>query len=163
MGRESYYQTWHRYLRKPVEPLTRDEAKARDETGEGYVVVVGESDHPEGFIEIRDGFYGVSFLDHKQREYLMYTFEELQAGKLFLKEAIFREYEGGSDKPARASAYRFSPDGTVAIETGSLPFRQVTVSDGKVDVSRNWESTPRFGDYGRLVEKERLIVPVLRK
>jgi hypothetical protein len=100
--RVTYCGTWHRHLRKPVEPLTPDQAKARDEAKEGYVAVVGEVDRPECFIEIRDGFYGVSFLDGEQREYLLYSFEELESGKLFLKEAIFRDYAEGSVKPARA-------------------------------------------------------------
>lgn len=152
----TYFQTWHRHLREGVDALTQDEAKARDEAGYGYVAVIGNPEHPVSFIEIHDGFYGVSFLDADRREYLMYSFEELEPGKVFLREAIFREYEGDSAKAARASAYRFDPSGTMSIESGAQPFQQVTVKEREADISRNWERKPRFGEYADIVRKERL-------
>lgn len=151
-----YFEAWHRYLRQPVEPLTETQAKARADAGDGYVAVIGQAEHPECFIEVRGGFYGVSFLDSLNREYLMYSFEEIEPGKLFLKEAIFREYDGESPKPARASAYRFERNGSVSIETGANPFRQVVTRESETDVSGNWELKPSFGEYAGIIRKERL-------
>lgn len=65
-------------------------------------------------LEVNKGFYGVSFFDEKKREYLLYNFEEVE-GRLFLKEAIHRDYAGDSVKPSAATAYRFKIDGSVTI------------------------------------------------
>lgn len=152
----NYFQIWHRHLRQGVEALSPDQAKARHDSVDGYVAVIGTPKHPECFIEIREGFYGVSFLDSALREYLMYSFEELESGMLFLKEAIFREYDGDNTRPARASAYRFQPSGSVSVESGAHPFRQVSVKESTTNVRRNWERKPAFGQYADIVRKERL-------
>ncbi|MHB0972434.1 MAG: hypothetical protein ACYC7A_22385 [Thermoanaerobaculia bacterium] len=155
--RVNYFQIWHRQLRQAIEPLTPREAETRDKTGKPYVAVIGSEDHPDCFIEISRGFYGVSFLDPYRREYLMYSFEEIEPGKLFLREAIFREYDSDASKPLSASAYRFQPDGVVQVETGANPFNQAVRSSAIMDVSNNWEQKPSFGEYASIVQKERLL------
>lgn len=151
----SYYERWHRHAREPIGPLDVEAARALDAKQEPYVVVVNESGKPSCFIEVTAGdFYGVSFLDEGLREYLAYTFEEI-GGRLFLKEAVHREFEGDSGTPARGSVYRYTPDGLASMDEGEAPFRKATVKEKRVDVSRNWEDVPRFGEYAPLLRKER--------
>jgi hypothetical protein len=59
------------------------------------------------------------------------------------------------DTVATATIYRFSRDGRVQVEKGEKPFRKAAVSDGHADVSRNWEPKPEFGDYRRIIRRER--------
>ncbi len=151
----AYYEGWHRYAKEAVGPLSAEEAKRLETTGEPYTVVVGDPQQPHCFIEVSERCYGVSFLDDLKREHLMYTFEDTGDGKLFLKEALNRDFEGGTDEVARGTTYRFSADGRVQIEKAEKPFRQATVTETQADVSKNWEPKPNFGDYSRLIRKDR--------
>ncbi len=85
----------------------------------------------------------------------MYTFEDVGDGRVFLKEAVYREFEGDSDTVTKATIYRFSPEGRVQLERGEKPFPGNRWSDGQSDVSRNWEPKPIFGDYRRIIRKDR--------
>jgi hypothetical protein len=151
----AYYEGWFRHAKKAVGPLRTDEARRLDSAGEPYAVVIGDQDQPECFIEVSSGIFGVSFLDALKREHLMYTFEDSGDGRVFLKEAVYREFDADSDTLATATIYRFSPDGRVQVEKGEKPFRKAVMSEGQVDVSRNWELRPVFGDYSRIIRRER--------
>lgn len=154
-GRVSYSEGWHRYFKEVIHPISAEEAKRLEEAREPYAVIVGDPAHPYCFIEVSEDCFGVGFLDEKKREHLRYTFEDLGDGRVFLAEATHREYEGDSDEVAKATLYRFSQDGRVQIERGEKPFRQAMVTDSHTDVSQNWEPKPVFGDYGRLIRKDR--------
>jgi len=151
----SYYERWHRYAKEPVGLLTEEAARKLDAAAEPYTVVIGGPDRPYGFIEVSGDCYGVSFLDERGREYLMYTFEESGNGRVFLKEATHRDYEGDSDTVSKATIYRFWTDGRVMIERAEQPFKQTNVSESRTDVSRNWETKPTFGRYDQLLGKDR--------
>lgn len=151
----AYYERWHRYAKEAVGPLSIDEAKRLEAAGEPHTVIIGDPEHPRCFIEVSEGCYGVSFLDDRKREHLMYTFEDTGDGKLFLKEALNREFEGSTDEVARGTTYRFSADGRVQIEKAERPFKQATRTETQADVSKNWEPKPSFGEYSRLVRKDR--------
>jgi hypothetical protein len=153
--RVTYYERWHRHAKAAVGPLAVEEAKRLDAAGEPYAVVLSDQDRPVCFVEVSEDCYGVSFLDRLQREHLMYSFEDVGDGKLFLSEAVYREFEGDSDTVAKATIYRFSTDGRVQIEKGEKPFQQAAVTDGHTDVSRNWEPKPGFGDFTGLARKDR--------
>lgn len=154
-SRVTYYEGWYRHAKEAVGPLTVDEAKRLDSAGEPYAVVLGDPKQPHSFIEVSGGCYGVSFLDNLRREHLMYTFEDVGGGKLFLKEAVHRDFEADSDMVARATISRFSPDGRVQIEKGEKPFRQALMTERQTDVGRNWEPKPAFGLFDGLVRKDR--------
>jgi len=151
----SYCDRWHRYLKEIIHQIEVDEARALHDSGKPYTVILGESRSPFCFIEINLGCYGVSFLDEQKREYLMYTFEDTHDGRLFLKEAIWREFIGRSDEVKKGTAYHFSQEGTVSIEDVEHPFHQSTVREHSLDVSANWESRPEFGEYEALARKDR--------
>ena len=150
-----YYERWHRYAKEPVGPLTEGAARTLHADGEPYTVVVGDPVRPSCFVEVASDFYGVSFLDDHGREYLMYTFEEAEQERVFLKEATHREYAGDSSSVAKGTVYRFWPDGRVMIERSEPPFQRAQVSESHADVSRNWERKPEFGQYEQLISKDR--------
>lgn len=151
----TYWERWHRHAREPVVPLDSAQARRLDQEGNAYTVVLGEPQHPSCFIEVNRDCYGVSFLDDRKREHLMYTFEEVEPNKLFLKEAIYRDFDDSTDAILRGTVYRFSTNGHVSIERSEPPFHRATVTESQVEVSRNWEPKPVFGQYAGLVRKER--------
>ncbi len=151
----SYCEGWHRHFKEVIHPLSADDAKRLDQGRQPYAVIVGDPSQPYCFIEVSEGCFGVGFLDEKKREYLRYTFEEVGSEKVFLKEATSREYEGDSDEVVGGKVYRFSTDGAVSIERSEKPLTQATITDSRADVAKNWEPKPAFGDYARLIVKDR--------
>lgn len=151
----SYYERWHRYAKEAIGPLAEEAARRLHVADAPYVVVIGDPGRPYGFIEVCADCYGVSFLDERGREHLMYTFEDAGKGRVFLKEATYRDYEGESDAVSKAVIYRFWTNGRVMIERSERPFKQTSVSESRADVSRNWEMKPTFGEYGHLLRKDR--------
>ncbi len=155
ISKAAFFEAWHRQAKEPVGPLSEEEARQRDASGEPYVAVLVEAGRPSAFVEITGGeFYGVSFLDEDLREYLAYTFEVVDR-RLFLSEAVHREFDGQSQDVVRGAVHRFSPDGRASVEESGKPFPRATMKEHRVDVSGNWEEMPRFGDYARLLRKER--------
>lgn len=151
----TYWEGWHRYSKEPVGQLDKEQARRLDANGKPYTIVLGDPIDPQSFIEVNHNCYGVSFLDEQNREYLMYTFEEVETDRLFLMEIIHREFEGVTDNILRGVVYRFSTDGKVSIERSEAPFRRATITEDQVDVSKNWETKPIFGKYSALIRVER--------
>jgi len=151
----NFCERWFRQKKMIIGPMNIEKAKKLDQKGKPYTVIIGSSENPEFFIEVNKGFYGVSFLDDLKREYLLYNFEEITEGMLFLKEAIHREFDGKKDPVISGTVYRFSPDGTVKIEKSKAPFEKAEMFEKKTDVSKNWEKKPEFGKYENLIKKER--------
>ena len=154
----SYFERWHRHFGEAIGALTAEDARRRHAAGEPYIVVIGDPREPGCIIEINRTFYGVSFFDVRKREYLLYNFEQVDGERLFLKEAIHREYSSDEvSRPSAATAYRFKPDGSVTIESSSGAFNRAEVEQSQTDVSRNWEEAPEFGRYDGLIRKERTV------
>ena len=153
----NYCELWNRQHKEVIGPLTADSALERERNSQNYTVIIGNTRHPECFIEINPatGFFGVSFLDHRQREYLAYGFILQLNGLLFLSQATYQEFEDNEDRPLRGTAYFFDTDGRMRIERGEQPFSAGLVSEGRFDPTTHWEKRPLFGQYGDLIRKER--------
>ncbi len=135
--------------------MTEAVARSLDRAGSPYTVIIGKRESPFAFIERSSEFYGVNFLDERTRVYLTYSFEEVQPGRLFLKEAIFHEFADDQDEPSKSTAYWFHTDGQVVIETVEYPGRKASRVEKRVDVERNWSKKPEFGRYEELIKAER--------
>jgi hypothetical protein len=100
---------------------------------------------------------GVGFLDRLLRESLSYSFQKKDFGKLFLSMAVWREFEGESDKIFRGTTYIFDPTGRVSIRRENLsPEYVLEQSEFSADVTTNWDEFPAFGEYSSLIKVERL-------
>lgn len=136
--------------------MTDKEARERELTGLPFTIVVGELDKPCGFIERSPKCYGVNFLDMLARVYLIYTFEEIEPGRLFLKEAIFFQFSGVSDSPAQGTMYWFQHQGRVTIESVDYSTSKTQRLEKETELLGNWENKPEFGCYDRLLVVKRL-------
>lgn len=152
---QHYAKSWFRYERRPTELW--DEARAREAHAarKQYVVVVGPLDHPAAFLELNRDFVGVSFLDERLREYLGYSFQEKEPGRLFLSVATYREFVGDTDKVKEGTTHIFKPDGGLAIHHELFDPPKLEVAKSTTDVQGNYELYPEFGSYGHLLVKER--------
>ncbi len=151
----TFWEGWHRHAKEPVGPLTHNQASQQERNQKPYVAVLGDPMRPRCFIEINNDFFGVSFLDEDSQEHLMYSFEEIEEGKLFLSEALYREYDDETGSVLSGTIYRFLPDGRTSVERQESRTNQITVSDRETDVSSNWEPRPALGDYVSITREER--------
>ena len=125
-------------------------------TTANYTLLVVEQDSsPKCFVEINNDYVGIGFLDASLREYLSYTFVEIEPGRLFLNEATLREFEHGSDKVKSGTTYHFKQNGSVIVENEDFLTNTRSVKETQADVSGNWEAYPQFGQYQSIVRVDR--------
>lgn len=151
----TYGYRWFRAKKRLTEAW--DAARAADchEHRQGYVAVLERDEPPSCFVEVNDGYVGVGFLDGSKREYLSYTFDEVEPGRLFLKAATHREFQGESDRVASGTTYNFALDGTVTIEGEDFTTQARSARQIQADVAGNWEPYPAFGQYDSITREDR--------
>jgi len=89
--------------------------------------------------------------------YLQYDFSERGCERIFLKCAIFREFEPGSDDIVSAKSFVFEEDGQIHIEDRDLRSETTLEKDTWASPDVNWEYYPSFGEYDGICRAERVL------
>lgn len=149
----TYCRRWNFLYGGPIDPLTVEQARAADGTGDAYAVGIGDTSDPDVVLEVtwQNDYLGVWFFDKHGRQSIKYSFGRVE-GRLFLDEMTRWEYpspESRSLIDARLiETIFYSQDGTVRDEIIDKTAAQRRVTDRhSVDVSPNWEPAPEFGDW----------------
>ncbi|MBY5835534.1 hypothetical protein J3P71_30790 (plasmid) [Rhizobium leguminosarum] len=150
-----FCKSWFRAEKCPTEVWTEEKAGECHANGTLYTVLVGSIEHPICFLEIKNDFVGVSFLDDRLREYVEYVFAESSPEMLFLQRATHREYVGGTDKIDSGSTYYFKGDGSLVISRQCFNPHRLEKTTGTADVTENYSRKPDFGQYEDLIRLER--------
>jgi len=150
-----YGKSWFRAKKRFTSTWNEEEAKSAHEKRQPYAAAVISSGVIRCFLEVNNEYFGVGFLDDRQREYLCYQFQEIQPGRLFLTMATHREYDGESDRVKAGTTYYFKPDGRVTIESEDFGSTQLVTTETKRDVEGNWERYPNFGEYESVLRIDR--------
>ncbi|REK05456.1 MAG: hypothetical protein DWQ37_23350 [Planctomycetota bacterium] len=92
--------------------------------------------------------------------YFHYSFQETRPGELFISASRRPEFFGDSDSISGGKVLYFDVDGTLRIRDyvsnpNGVGSKLVGEETRKVDVSRNWEPYPEFGDYAGLGARDR--------
>ncbi|WP_436873939.1 hypothetical protein [Kosakonia sacchari] len=158
-----YCKSWFRAKNKPIDIWLEKKAYKKHIAGESYTALIGSDSTPSCFIEvIKDkGWVGVSFLNDKLQEYLLYNFKILGDDRLFLSMAIYREFaerdgEGvGILNVSHGTTYIFNEDGSTVVREEQFHPYKLKESLTTVDVAGNYDTFPDFGEYDSLIRKER--------
>lgn len=155
--RITYCDSWFGAKKCYTTIWAEEHARQAHSKGDLYTVLIGDPQKPDCFVEVnlKVKFIGVTFLDGCLREYLDYSFVEKQPGMLFLDRAIFREYDGDSDLVVKSQIFRYKPNGLTSLEEADLLINEAITTEKLVDVSKNWELVPGFGDYASISRLER--------
>jgi len=159
--RISYCTQWSRYGKHPHQPISEAEAKKRHATGKLYTAVLENGGRVHCFLEFTAfRSVGVEFLDEALRTYFDYSFQEKRPGELFISMSRRLDFVNDIDDPDRATVLFFKTDGHLAIERyksnpGGIGSHIVGREEQIVDVTRNWEPYPEFGDYQGLTVMDR--------
>jgi hypothetical protein len=158
MKRKVFFcKSWFRAKKKPTETWTIDQARYAHENGEPYVVLIDSQERPYCFLEVTKKYIGVFFLDQCLRENLSYEFQGIEDGQLFLREAIYREFDSDTDRVVSGSSYRFERDGKVNVRSETyFPEHFLETFCADVNVSKNFAQIPLFGEYEDLIVAERV-------
>jgi hypothetical protein len=157
MSSLSYCKGWFRATKSSLAPYSIERAWARHDAGEIYCALVGSVEAPHAVLEIAKGMVDVSFLDENLRDYIRYSFHEMEPGRLFLTRATWREFVGASDQIANCTTYSFRSTGDTNIYGETfVPSHFLAYSESHSDVSGNWSETPSFGHYGDLLRVDRI-------
>lgn len=156
---DSYNKTQYS-KRKSWEDILEEASRAAHENRQIYFVTIYKNEKPYCFLEINNDFIGVSFLDDKSREYLSYSFKEIEPNKLFLSKAIYWEFDEQTDKETTSTTYQFTQDGDLRIIKMDMTTNESEIkeAENKIDVLGNYEEYPVFGDYKAIINKERLML-----
>ena len=160
---ELHYTSWFRGKKRTINDMTMEQARALHEGRKPYGIVLGRLEAPDAFLEINDSFLYVGFLDSLQREFMMYEFSESSPGRIFLREIQTWDYDGSTDTRIKTRRYRFAEDGRFGIMTVDLRTRdsETIEPDARLDVSNLWDDYPVFGDYGALLNQDRVDLSAL--
>lgn len=150
-----YCKSWFRAKKRPTEIWSAEKAKAAHSSRQLYTALIGSAEKPTCFLEVNDKFVGVGFLDEKLREYLYYSFKEVDSSRLFLSMATYREFDGNTDKVLTGTTYIFNRDGAVKVQRQRFEPHKIEVMDVSADVSGNYSPWPEFGKYDELIRVER--------
>jgi hypothetical protein len=145
-----------RLLERSIPPSV---AEQRHTEGVPYSVVISEASVPRFIVEVTHNYVGVYFLDKHRRPYLQYSFQEVKPGRpgqLFLTNAIYREYEGSTDKLVEGQMFLFTPEGKqVNILQDRIRHTSTQQEATDVNLESNWEVYPAFGQYATFCRAER--------
>ena len=159
--------------KKMPSPLSEERARRCHDRREAYEAVIGEPDHPRFVVclspnaasvhsdsasrckEGKGDWVSVYFIDEQLRWYLQYDFKEIEPGKLFLTHAMFREFVAATNEVLTAKTFAFKENGHIFIEDRNVVPNSVEELEVSYSVDENWETYPRFGDYGHLCREQR--------
>ena len=166
-AQNSYCTQWSRYRKRPHQVISETEARRRHREGILYTALLGDKDRPYCFLEF-SAFRSVcvEFLDAALRTYMHYSFQEERPGELFISTSNRPEFPNDVDEPDRATVLYFQTDGQLDIvryvaNADGIGSRKVGAETRIVNVTRNWEPYPEFGDYQGLATLDRG-TPLLR-
>jgi hypothetical protein len=141
--------------------ITEAEARKRHKKDKLYTAVLESADRPYCFLEFSAyRSVCVEFLDASLRTYFHYSFQEMRPHELFISMSRRPEFPNEVDEAIRATVLYFETDGRLLIvhyeaNPNGVGSKIVGEEERTVDVSRNWEPYPEFGDYGGLARLDR--------
>lgn len=159
-----YARGWDHRLARPTTPLTEDEAHGCDDREEDYAALVWEPGAPQPIVVAvawASERVDVQFADDPGRLRVGYRFRRVEPRTLFLSDVHCYFYP--SEDPGlscgecnRVEANRFDPDGLLTHEVADADTGEtVTTKYQDIDVGKNWEPVPAFGDWLSITRYER--------
>ena len=161
----NYCFKWNYADGAPGEPLTEDEARAKDAAGEEYTAIMparAGAASPTLVTPVwKTGVVVVTFLDDPGRKATEYTFMKKTDESLFLARASMWTYPNDqpglrlSDSSSQETIH-YREDGYVKrVVKNKVERVQETIEYTDVPVTTNWEPIPTFGDFRSIARFER--------
>ncbi|KQU63331.1 hypothetical protein ASG66_02650 [Bacillus sp. Leaf406] len=149
-----YCDEWSDIKKKPWNILDDRIAYTNHQMHEPYTAVLVEGEKPKYIVNVTNEWVSVGFYDDLFRKYLNYDFEVMGEGKIFLRTAMYWEYDEDDTEVSRL-ILGFQEDGNIAMQKRELKTGLVEERETSATLERNWEAFPGFGQYDHLCKEER--------
>lgn len=152
----SYCERWNNKQKKPIFPMSADQARARHERGELYTAVLGDHETPTVVeVFLNEGYVGVRWLEPHGKDAMRYAFRRIE-DRLFLSEVAINTVSA-EGKVVEAESTLIKPDGIVEVSRLDNVSRTVKTGEPRTgrDVTAMWDDIPQFGDYASISRRER--------
>ncbi|EEK78350.1 hypothetical protein bcere0009_26780 [Bacillus cereus R309803] len=106
-------------------------------------------------INVTKDWVSVGFYDDLVRKYLNYDFEVINDNRIFLRTAMYREYNDTNEKENTRLILNFCENGYTVMEKMDVNKRLVEEREVHDYVENNWDVFPDFGHYIHLCREER--------
>ena len=150
-----YCEKWSLFYKESHKEITSEEAQNRHNNRKSYTANISEDGKEKYIVNISGVWISVYFLDKYKRQYLYYSFKEVEKDKLFLKESSYWEYENTSDKVLSSMHFTFSQDGNTLMSKKDEITGETLQKEGNFDITPNWDLYPKFGCYDAICKEER--------
>ena len=152
----AYCERWWLARKSAVGPMSEESARKRHESRKPYVALLGGAQQPHFVVDLAGEWVSVYFLDTRLRKYLSYQFKEVQPTRLFLKGAVYWDFEGDAEVAHSKRIFNFSENGHIVMSEENRATGEVREFETDSSVAENWDSYPAFGEYAPLCKKERV-------
>ncbi|WP_149095417.1 hypothetical protein [Paenibacillus terrae] len=150
-----YCDEWSDIKKKPWNIFDEPTAYLHHKKNQPYTAVLTEDEKPKYIVNVTKDWVSVSFFDELTRKYLNFDFEVMGRGKLFLRTAIYWDYDDETDKEVSSLILGFREDGCIAMEKRDLKTGSVEEREASNTLEKNWDLFPEFGQYLHLCKEER--------
>lgn len=150
-----YCDEWSDIKKKPWNIFDEHTACLHHQKKQPYTAILTEDKKPECIVNVTKEWVSVGFYDGLTRKYLNYDFEVMSGGKLFLRTAMYWEYDDETDKELNSLIIGFREDGYIAMEKRDFKTGSVEEREAKDTLEKNWDVFPEFGQYHHLCREER--------
>lgn len=153
---EIYYcDEWSDIKKKPWNILDEHTAHTYHQKHKEYTAILTKDEKIKYIVNVTNEWVSVSFYDDFIRKYLDYDFEVMDNGKIFLRTAIYWEYDDETDKKESTLILGFRDDGYIAMEKRDFKTGLVEERETTDTLESNWDVFPDFGQYLYLCKEER--------
>ena len=150
-----YCKRWSLFYKEAHKYISEDEACKRHAERKSYTAIIVENDVEKYIINVAGAWVSVYFLDKYKRNYLYYSFKEVEKNKLFLNESSYWEYDGESEKVLSTMHFTFLQDGNTIMSEKNEITGEVVQKEGNFSVEGNWDVYPAFARYNSLCREQR--------
>ncbi|QHM13808.1 hypothetical protein C7M29_01482 [Bacillus subtilis] len=150
-----YCDEWSDIKKQPWNILDDCTAYLHHQKHEPYTAVLTEGEKPKYIVNVTNEWVSVGFYDDLTRKYLNYDFEVISDGKIFLRTAMYWEYDDATDNEVSSLIIGFREDGHIAMEKTDFKTGSVEERETSDNLKSNWDDFPKFGEYNHLCREER--------
>ncbi|HDR6276317.1 MULTISPECIES: hypothetical protein [Bacillus] len=150
-----YCDEWSDIRKKPWNMIDECKAYLCHQNNEPYTAVLTEGERIKYVINVTKDWISVGFYDELVRKYLNYDFEVINDNRIFLRTAMYWEYNDMNEKEKTSMIFNFQENGYTVMEKVDVNRGLVEERENHDDLENKWDVLPDFGHYIHLCREER--------
>ncbi|MBJ8007443.1 MULTISPECIES: hypothetical protein [Bacillus cereus group] len=150
-----YCDEWSDTKKKPWNIIDECKAYLCHQNHEPYTAMLTEGEKVKYVINVTKDWVSVGFYDGLVRKYLNYDFEVINDNRIFLRTAMYWEYDDATEKENTRLILNFRENGYTVMEKMDVNTGLVEEREVHDNLENNWDVFPEFAQYFQLCREER--------